>query len=493
MNFIEEKITKRGTGNLIFRFPPNPNFHIHLGHAKSICLNFELAKKFNGKCNLRFDDTNPSVEKEEFVNSIIKDIEWLGYKPDNIFYASDYFDFIYECAITLIKKGLAYVDDSTSEEIAKLKGTPTTHGIDSPYKKRSVDENLSLFNDMRMGVYPSGSKTLRANIDMKSPNMFLRDPIIYRMIETPHHRTGDKWKIYPMYDFAHPISDWMEKITDSLCSNEFEIHKPLYMWVLDNCNLDNPHPEESEFSRLNIENINLSKRYLKSMVENGVVDGWDDPRLPTISGLRRKGYTPESIRDFCEKISVTRRESVMSISLLEDSLRDTLNKTSKRIMSVKDPIVLTIDGLEEGYFDLDDVDGSSRKIHLSNKIYIERGDFMENPTGDFFRLSIGKCVRLKGIGIVRADEIFKNGDNTLEINCSLIEGVKVKSTIHWVSTKENVIKPVTVCHGMDKVEIPVIFEKSVENLKNGENIQLMRHGYAVNWENEVIFTCELKK
>jgi len=493
MNFIEEKITKRGTENLIFRFPPNPNFHIHLGHAKSICLNFELSKKFNGKCNLRFDDTNPSVEKTEFVDSIIKDIEWLGYKPDNIFYASDYFDFIYECAINLIKKGLAYVDDSTSEEIAKLKGTPTTHGIDSPYKNRSVEENLSLFNDMRMGVYPSGSKTLRANIDMKSPNMFLRDPIIYRMIDTPHHRTGLRWKVYPMYDFAHPISDWLEKITDSLCTNEFEIHKPLYMWVLDNCNLEHPHPEESEFSRLNIENVNLSKRYLKSMVENWVVDGWDDPRLPTISGLRRKGYTPESIRDFCDKISVTRRESVMPISLLDDSLRDILNKTSKRIMSVKDPIILTIDGLKEGYFDLEDVDGSSRKVHFSNKLYIERGDFMENPTDDFFRLSIGRCVRLKGIGIVRADELVKDGDNISEIRCSIVDGVKVRSTIHWVSVKENTVKPLVICNDMDKVEIPVIFERSVDLLEIGENIQLIRYGYAVNWENEVIFTCELKK
>ncbi|NBO22637.1 glutamine--tRNA ligase [bacterium] len=493
MNFIEEKITKRGKENLIFRFPPNPNFHIHLGHAKSICLNFELAKKFNGKCNLRFDDTNPSVEKTEFVESIIKDIEWLGYKPDNIFFASDYFDFIYECAITLIKKGLAYVDDSTSEEIAKLKGTPTTHGIDSPYKKRSVEENLSLFNDMRMGVYPSGSKTLRANIDMKSPNMFLRDPIIYRMIETPHHRTGDKWKIYPMYDFAHPLSDWKENITDSLCSNEFEIHKPLYMWVLENCELELPYPDESEFSRLNLENVSLSKRHLKKMVENGVVDGWDDPRIPTISGIRKKGYTPESIRDFCDKISVTRRESVIPYSLLEDSLRDDLNKRARRIMGVFNPLLISVKNLDSGHCDIEDIGGEVKKVHFTKNLFIEKEDFMENPSKDFFRLSVGKCVRLKGLGIIRADEVIKIGNDIVEVVCSLVEGEKVRATIHWVSTSEYTEKKLISYHGLEKTEKKVLFEKNMENIGIGENVQIMRHGYAVNWEDCIIFTTELKR
>ena len=345
MNFIEEKILEKGNigDRLKLRFPPEPNGNsLHLGHAKSICLNFGLAEKYNGTCNLRFDDTNPSAEKAEYVESIKKDIEWLGFKPTNTYHASDYFEFIYNCAITLIKKGLAYVDDSTSEEIALLKGTPTVPGKPSPFYSRTVEENLDLFNRMRLGEFKEGSKILRAKIDMASPNMILRDPVLYRIINTTHHHTGDTWKIYPMYDFAHPLSDYIEGITDSLCTLEFEVHRPLYMWVLENCDLTNPLPEETEFARLNIDYTVMSKRKLKRLVEEGFVSGWDDPRMPTISGLRRRGFTPKSIRDFCETISVTKNESVISHKLLEECLRNDLNKSANRMMGVMNPVKLTI-------------------------------------------------------------------------------------------------------------------------------------------------------
>jgi len=328
MNFIEEKIIEKGNvGNKMrLRFPPEPNFLLHLGHAKSICLNFGLAEKYAGACNLRFDDTNPLAEKKEFVDSIIKDIEWLGFKPANIFYTSDYFGFLYDCAVVLIKKGLAYVDDSTSEEIAALKGTPTTPGRPSPYYARTVEENLCLFERMKNGEFAEGSKILRAKIDMASPNMILRDPVIYRIINKTHHHVGDTWKIYPMYDFAHPLSDYLEGITDSLCTLEFEVHRPLYNWFLNNLDFTNELPEETEFARLNIEYTVMSKRKLKRLVDEGFVSGWDDPRMPTISGLRRRGYTPTAIKEFCEKVGVTRHNSVIGYNLLEECLRNDLNK-----------------------------------------------------------------------------------------------------------------------------------------------------------------------
>jgi glutaminyl-tRNA synthetase len=384
MNFIEEKlIEKNNLDKLTLRFPPEPNGFLHIGHAKSICLNFGLAEKYNRLCNLRFDDTNPLSEKEDYVNSIIEDVKWLGFTPNKIVNTSDYFDFLYECAKTLIKKGLAYVDDSTSEEIARLKGTPTIPGMNSPFRGRSVDENLDLFERMKLGEFREGSRILRAKIDMSSPNMILRDPVLYRIIETPHHRTGDMWKIYPMYDFAHPLSDYIEGITDSLCTLEFEVHKPLYMWVLENCDLENPLPEETEFARLNIDWTVMSKRKLKRLVEEGHVSGWDDPRMPTISGLRRRGFTPASIREFCERISVTKRESVVSYSLLEECLRGELNKSANRLMGVFDPIKLVITNWDSGVEMLEiennpeDSNSGVRMVPFSGELWIEREDFRE--------------------------------------------------------------------------------------------------------------------
>lgn len=515
MNFIEEKILKKGIDNLALRFPPEPNGYLHIGHAKSICLNFGLAEKYGAKCNLRFDDTNPSTEEVEYVNSITEDVRWLGYEPNVIACTSDYFDFIYSCAQTLISKGLAYVDDSTSEEMAEMKGTPTSPGKDSPYKSRSREENLDLFNRMKNGEFPEGSKTLRANIDMTSPNMILRDPVIYRIVDKPHHKTGDKWKIYPMYDFAHPLSDYSEGITDSLCTLEFEVHRPLYMWVLENCNLSGTLPEETEFARLNIDWTVMSKRKLKRLVDEGHVDGWDDPRMPTISGLRRRGFTPASIRDFCEKISVTKRESVVSYSLLEECLRVELNKSAKRVMGVFDPVKLVIENWPGGteYVEVEnnpeDESFGKRMIPFSGELYIEREDFKEEAGGKFHRLKIGGEVRLKGAYIVKANSVVK--DETGNITHILCEydpmtrsGMKVdrkvKGTIHWVSTehginvKTNEYDKLFTSQFPDKeegdildylnseskkVNMSAVFEPCVTECVPGTPVQMVRKGYYV--------------
>jgi len=514
MNFIEEKITKKGNlDNIILRFPPEPNGYLHIGHAKSICLNFGLAEKYNRPCNLRFDDTNPLSEDDLFVKSIIEDVKWMGYTPNIIAHTSDYFDFIYDCAINLIKKGLAYVDDSTSEEIAETKGTPTKPGIDSIYKKRTIEENLDLFNKMKLGEFPEGSKTLRANIDMSSPNMILRDPIIYRIIEKPHHRTGDKWKIYPMYDFAHPLSDYIENISDSLCTLEFEVHRPLYMWVLENCDLKNPLPEETEFARLNIDWTVMSKRKLKKLVEGNYVNGWDDPRMPTISGLRRRGFTPNSIKEFCDRISVTKRESVVSYSLLEECLRAELNKSSNRYMGVFDPIKLVITNWDKGVElvevenNPEDENSGKRKIPFSGELYIEKDDFKEEANNKFHRLKLGGEVRLKGAYIIKATDVVKNdlGD-IIEIRCTydpltksgMQVDRKVKGTIHWVSIEHGVSMIVNEYDKLFTTEYPdkkdddflnyinkesliinnkAVFEPSVEDCKIGETIQMIRKGY----------------
>lgn len=454
MNFIEDKILdKNNLDKLTLRFPPEPNGYLHIGHAKSIILNFGLAEKYNRPCNLRFDDTNPTTEDTHYVESIVKDIEWLGYKPANIFYTSDYFDFLYNCAITLIKKGLAYVDDSTSEEIALMKGTPTSVGKDSPYKSRSVEENLDLFNRMRLGEFTEGSKILRANIDMTSPNMILRDPVLYRIISKSHHRTGDNWKIYPMYDFAHPLSDYKEGITDSLCTLEFEVHRPLYMWVLENCDLENSLPEETEFARLNIDYTVMSKRKLKRLVEEGFVDGWDDPRMPTISGLRRRGFTPNAIKDFCDRISVTRKESVVSYLLLEECLRTDLNIVTNRLMCVLDPIKLTISNWDKGTEMVEvennpgDESAGTRMIPFSGELWIEREDFSINPDKKYNRLKPDGEVRLKGGYVVKAnDYITDDRNNIIEVICTydplsksgMSLDRKIKGTIHWVSIEHGV-------------------------------------------------------
>jgi len=514
MNFIEEKILEKGNvgDKLKLRFPPEPNGEsIHLGHAKSICLNFGLANKYNGTCNLRFDDTNPTTEKIEYVESIKRDIEWLGFKPTNTYHTSDYFEFIHSCAIVLIKKGLAYVDDSSSEDIANMKGTPIIPGTDSPFKSRSIEENLDLFHRMKLGEFPEGSKTLRANIDMSSPNMILRDPIIYRIIDKLHHKTNDTWKIYPMYDFAHPLSDYIENITDSLCTLEFEVHRPLYMWVLENCDLENDLPEETEFARLNIDWTIMSKRKLKKLVEGNYVDGWDDPRMPTISGLRRRGFTPGSIKDFCEKISITKRESIVSYSLLEDCLRTELNKTSNRYMGVFNPIKLVITNWNKDveFVEIEnnpeDPNCEKRLVPFSGELYIEKDDFKEDANNKFHRLKLGGEVRLKGGYIIKANEVIKddNGD-TIEIRCTYDpltkSGMKVdrrvKGTIHWVSIKYGVNMIVNEYDKLFTTESPngddflnyinpnslivnhsAIFEPSILDCKKGNAVQMIRKGY----------------
>jgi glutaminyl-tRNA synthetase len=423
MNFIEEKIINKGNlEKLKLRFPPEPNGYLHIGHAKSICLNFGLAEKYNKICNLRFDDTNPTSEDSHFVESIKNDIKWLGYNWEGeVKFTSDYFNFIYDCAVVLIKKGLAYVDDSTSEEIALLKGTTTLPGKPSPYYSRTVEENLDLFEKMKNGEFMEGSKILRAKIDMASPNMILRDPVIYRIINKTHHHVGDVWKIYPMYDFAHPISDYYEGITDSLCTLEFEVHRPLYNWILNNLELPNALPEETEFSRLNIEYTVMSKRKLKRLVEEGFVSGWDDPRMPTISGLKRRGYTPDSIKNFCETIGVTRINSVIDYNLLEECLRMDLNKKANRIMGVIDPVKVTITNWENGTEMIEiennpeDKLSGARLVPFSREIWIEREDFKEEADNKFFRLKTGGEVRLKGAYIIKANEVIKEGDKIVEI------------------------------------------------------------------------------
>lgn len=517
MNFIEEKIIEKGNvgSKLKLRFPPENSGHIHLGHAKSIHLNFGLAEKHGGLCNLRFDDTNPSNESEEFTKSIIKDIEWLGFKPSNIFYTSDYFDFIYDSAVVLIKKGLAYVDDSTSEELAELKGTPTVPGKPSWYKiSRTIADNLDLFKRMKNGEFPEGSKILRANIDMASPNMILRDPVIYRIINKAHHHVGDKWKIYPMYDFAHPLSDYIEGITDSLCTMEFEIHRHLYNWFLNNLDFTNELPEETEFARLNIDYTVMSKRKLKRLVEEGFVSGWDDPRMPTISGLRRRGYTPESIREFCDKIGVTRHDSLIGYNLLEECLRTDLNKRANRLMGVMYPVKVVITNWVGGTEMIEvennpeDESAGKRIIPFSGELFIEREDFKEIADNKFFRLKIDGEVRLKGAYVIKANEVIKDGDRIIEIRCTYdplsksgmaIER-KIKGTIHWVSAEHGINVEVREYDKLfsdatpDKYEDDFInylskdslvinkiavFEPFVLNCESGKPVQMMRKGYYV--------------
>ena len=519
MNFIEEKIIeKMNLDKLRLRFPPEPNGYLHIGHAKSIILNFGLADKYGRPCNLRFDDTNPMSEDENYVKSIINDVRWLGFNPSKIVNTSDYFDFLYECANTLIKKGLAYIDDSTSEEIASLKGTPTSVGKNSPYRDRSIEENLDLFNRMRLGEFEEGSKILRAKIDMSSPNMILRDPVIYRIINKSHHNTGDTWKIYPMYDFAHPLSDYTEGITDSLCTLEFEVHRPLYMWVLENCDLENDLPEETEFSRLNIDYTVMSKRKLKMLVDEGYVDGWDDPRLPTISGLRRRGFTPESIKDFCDRVGVTRKESIVSYLLLEECLRTDLNVRSNRMMGVMDPVKLVITNWDKGTEMVEvennpgDEKAGKRMIPFSGELWIEREDFREEANRKYHRLKLGGEVRLKGGYVVKATDVVKDGDEIVEIHCTYDplskSGMeldrKIKGTIHWVSVEHGVNMIVNeydklfINESPDKdgdlisninpdsliINDKAVFEPSVVDMKG--TVQMMRKGYYILDKNGTI-------
>ena len=432
------------------RFPPEPNGYLHIGHAKSICLNFGVAEEYDGKCNLRFDDTNPLKENEEYVRSIIEDVKWLGFEwQDRMYFASDYFEQMYNYAKILIKNGYAYVCDQTIEEIKNCRGTLKEPGIESPFRKRSIEENMDLFQRMRDGDFIDGAKTLRAKIDMSHPNLNMRDPVIYRILHSNHHRTGDKWCIYPMYDWAHGLEDSIEMITHSICTLEFEDHRPLYDWYLDK--LDIYHPQQIEFSRLNLNFTVLSKRKLKKLVDEEYVDGWDDPRMPTISGLRRRGYTPDSIRNFAENVGVTKRDSVIDIVRLENSLREELNKSAPRVLGVLDPLKVVIKNYPKGKTENleainnpEDTTQGSRDIPFSREIYIEASDFMEEAPKKFYRLSPGKEVRLRYAYFIKCTDVIKDDDGKIvEIHCTYDsdtkggidppDGRKVKATIHWVS------------------------------------------------------------
>ncbi len=532
-NFLEEIIAEdiangKNNGRVLTRFPPEPNGYLHIGHSKSIAVNFGLADQFNGKTNLRFDDTNPEKEETEYVESIKKDIRWLGYNWANEFYASDYFDKIYEFAVTLIKNGLAYVDDSSAEQIAAMKGTPTEAGKESPFRKRSMEENLDLFARMRNAEFKEGEKVLRAKIDMTSPNMHLRDPLMYRIKHVHHHRTGDKWCIYPMYDFAHGQSDAIEEITHSICTLEFEVHKPLYDWFIKQLNLFPSH--QYEFARLNLNYTVMSKRKLLQLVNEKHVTGWDDPRMPTISALRRRGYTPESIRNFADKVGVARRENMIDVGLLEFCIREDLNKKANRVMAVLDPIKLIITNYPAGQTELLAAEnnpeaenhGGSRELPFSNELWIERDDFMENAPKKFFRLGVGLSVRLKSAYIVTCDDFKKDAEgNITEIHCRYIpesksgsdtSGMTVKGTIHWVNVAQAITAEVRLYDRLFKVEDPsseegdfkkyinpdslhiiknAMVEPSLKEAKEGQFFQFMRKGYFCidkdTTENNLVF------
>lgn len=452
LNFIEEIVEndlKEGKyKSILTRFPPEPNGYLHVGHAKSICLNFGLAKEYGGKTNLRFDDTNPVTEDTEYVESIKEDIQWLGFEWANELYASDYFEQLYQFAVMLINKELAYVDDSTSEEIAQQKGTPTLPGVPNRYRDRSAEENLRLFEEMRAGKYKDGEKVLRAKIDLASPNMLLRDPLLYRIKHAHHHRTGEKWCIYPMYDFAHGQSDSIENITHSICTLEFVPHRPLYDWLIEKLEIFPSH--QYEFARLNMTYTVVSKRKLLKLVNEKIVSGWDDPRMPTISAMRRRGYTSKAIRDFCERIGVAKRDNMIDLSLLEFFVREDLNKTAFRRMVVFDPLKVIItsypDGREEifeGENNPEEENSGTRKVRFTKTIFIEREDFMEEPPKKYFRLAPGATVRLKYAYLIYCDKVVKDdAGNIVELHCTHIpesrsgndtSGIKVKGTLHWVS------------------------------------------------------------
>lgn len=453
VNFIEAIINTDNEENTYgkrvhTRFPPEPNGYLHIGHAKSICLNFGLGKSYQGLTNLRFDDTNPVKEDVEYVESIEEDVKWLGFEwYGDVHYASDYFGKLYEYAQVLIKKGKAYVDDQTPEEIRATRGDFTTPGTNSPYRDRSVEENLRLFEEMKDGKYKDGEKVLRAKIDMADPNIVMRDPVLYRILHAEHHRTGSEWNIYPMYDYAHPVSDAIERITHSVCTLEFEVHRPLYNWVLEDWE-DIEKPKQIEFARLNVTNMVMSKRKLRQLVELNLVSGWDDPRMPTISGLRRRGYTPESIRDFCERIGVAKADSMVEVGLLEFCIREDLKLKAPRYMAVLDPVKVVITNYPEGQTETlvienntENEDMGTREVTFGREVYIERGDFMEEPVKKFFRLAPGKEVRLKGAYIIECQSVVKDDNgNITEIHCTYDPATKsgtgcqkkVKGILHWV-------------------------------------------------------------
>lgn len=525
-NFIEVIInednkTGKYDNRVHTRFPPEPNGYLHIGHAKSICLNFGLALKYGGKCNLRFDDTNPTKEDVEYVDSIQEDVKWLGFDwDDRKFYASDYFEKIYELTLELIKKGKAYVCDLSAEEMREYRGTLTEPGKESPYRNRSVEENLSLFEKMRLGEFPEGSRVLRAKIDMSSPNLNMRDPVLYRIVRTPHHRTGDKWCIYPMYDYAHPISDSLEGVTHSVCTLEFADHRPLYDWTLESLGINKC--QQIEFARLNLTNTIMSKRYLRRLVEENYVSGWDDPRMPTISGLRRRGYTPESIRDFCDRIGVAKSNSTVDIALLEHCIREDLNTKAPRVMAVLKPLKIIIDNYPDGQVEEmvaennpENPEMGSRTLPFSRELYIEQDDFMENPPKKYFRLTPGAEVRLKHAYIIKCEHVIKDEQTgeIMEVHCTYDPDTKsgsgtvsrkVKGVLHWVSAAhaakaevrlydylltnnqdqeeaEKTAKDFVDTLNPDSMEVltDCLVEPSIKTAHPGTRFQFMRQGYFV--------------
>lgn len=517
INFIEAEINKDNEegvygGRVHTRFPPEPNGYLHIGHAKSICLNFGLGEEYKGLTNLRFDDTNPEKEDVEYVNSIKEDVEWLGFHWDgDVRYASDYFGKMYDYAKKLITLGKAYVDDQTAEEIRQTRGDFSTPGTNSPYRDRSVEENLKLFEEMKEGKYKDGEKVLRAKIDMADPNIVMRDPVLYRIVNAAHHRTGSEWSIYPMYDFAHPIEDAIERITHSVCTLEFEVHRPLYNWVLEDWE-DTEKPRQIEFARLNVTKMVMSKRKLRALVEAGLVSGWDDPRMPTISGLRRRGYTPEAIRDFCDRIGVAKADSTVDIALLEFCIREDLKLKAPRPMVVIDPVKVIIDNYPEGQTEPCVVENNpeneelgTREVMFGREIYIERADFMEEPVKKFFRLAPGKEVRLKGAYFITCQSVVKDENGTItEIHCTYDPETKsgsgctrkVKGTLHWVEASTAVDIETRLYDYLLKEEsdgkdfladfnhesLQVMHSKGEASLANtvpGDRFQFLRQGYFV--------------
>lgn len=514
-DFIDEDLENGVYSRIQTRFPPEPNGYLHIGHAKAICINFGVKNKYKGICNLRLDDTNPTKEDTEYVDAIKEDIRWLGFDWDNLYFASDYFDFLYECAIKLIKKGKAFVCDLTPEEQREYRGTLTRPGKNSPYRDRSIEENLDLFDRMTKGEFPAGAKVLRAKIDMTSPNLNMRDPIIYRIMYAHHHRTGDKWCVYPMYDFAHPLSDACEKVTHSLCSLEFENHRPLYDWFVNEC-IDGEKPRQIEFARMNLNYTLTSKRKCLQLVQDGIVDGWNDPRMATISGMRRRGYTPQSIRDFCERIGVSKAYSVIDFALLESCVRDDLNKNSPRVMAVIDPLKLIVDNYPEDKteeiqieYHPDHPEYGSRTVVFSKEIWIEKNDFMIEPIKKYKRLYPGNEVRLfKGYYVTCTGYDLDENGEVCAVHCTYDpdtfggdspDGRKVRGTIHWVSAKENVTAKVRLYdrlfnvenpsneEGVDSfednlnpeslIEVNAYIEKSLADTKAGDRYQFMRLGF----------------
>lgn len=498
LNFIEQIVEEDiangvNDGRVLTRFPPEPNGYLHIGHAKSIVLNFGLAQKYNGKTNLRFDDTNPVTEDTEYVDSIKEDIRWLGFEWEKELYASDYFEQLYAFAVKMIEKGLAYVEDASADEIAAAKGTPTVPGTPTPARSRSVAENLDLFERMRKGEFKDGEKTLRAKADLASPNMHMRDPLMYRIKHAHHHRTGDKWCIYPMYDFAHGQSDSIEHITHSICTLEFIPHRPLYDWFIKE--LDIFPSRQYEFARLNLTYTVMSKRKLKQLVEEGHVNGWDDPRMPTISGLRRRGYTPASIRQLCERVGVQKRDNMIELGLLEFCIREELNRTANRVMAVLDPVKLVITNYPEGQVEEmaadnnpEDENAGSRTLPFSNTLYIEREDFMEAPPKKFFRLGPGLMVRLKNAYIIKGESFEKDADgNITTIYATYLpesksggdqSGLTVKGTIHWVSAAHAATAEVRIYDRLFTVENPQAEEADFKTLINPDSLHIIKQAYV---------------